>query len=98
MDDIKENLGEKREEELYGYFTGKTGATGLSSGTGGVTLGELWKDLDAEQLNRTCVTIIFNKGRFGGLNFGDLTDTFGDRAYEAVFSYFSPPEQKAGGK
>jgi len=98
MDDIRENLGEKREEELYGYFTSKTGAMGSSPGTGGVTLGELWKGLDAEHLNRTCVTIIFNRGRFGGLNFGDLTDTFGEKAYNEVFSYFSPPENKTSGK
>ena len=97
LDDVREIFGEKRVEELNGYFTGDSAAA-APTGRGGVTLGELWKDLDAEQLNRTCVTVIFNRGRFGGLNFGDLTDTFGDKAYNEVFSYFSPPEQKAGGK
>lgn len=98
MEDITKIFGEKRVAELYGYFTGSSAAKAALPGPGGVTLGELWKGLDAEQLNRTCVTIIFNKGSFGGLNFGDLADTFGDKAYNEVFSYFSPPEKKTGGK
>lgn len=97
MDDITEIFGEKRVRELRGYFTGSPDAA-APPGPGGVTLGELWKGLDAEQLNRTCFTIIFNSGRFGGLNFGDLTDTFGEKAYNDVFSYFSPPKKKTGGK
>ncbi|MDP2864851.1 MAG: hypothetical protein Q8O90_01245, partial [Elusimicrobiota bacterium] len=94
MGDIREIFGEKRVEELYAYFTGSSAAAPLPA-PGGVTLGGLWKGLDSEQLNRSCVTIIFNRGRFGGLNFGDLADIFGDKAYDEVFSYFSPPEKEA---
>ncbi|OGR98349.1 MAG: hypothetical protein A2016_12030 [Elusimicrobia bacterium GWF2_62_30] len=90
MGDIKEVFGEKRAEELYGFFAGKP-AAGAPQAAGGVTLGELWKGLEPEQLNRTCATIEFNGGEFGGLNFGDLTDVFGEKAVEETFSFFSPP-------
>ncbi len=93
MDDIREIFGEKRVEELNILFTGKPAAR---AAPGGKTLGELWKGLDAGQLNRTCATIIFNKGNYGGLNFGELNDALGGKAAEEADSFFMPPEKEAG--
>jgi len=92
MADVREIFGEKRVEDLSVFFTGGPAPRGASPG--GVTLGRLWKGLDQEQLNRTCSTMLFSGGSFGGLNFGDLTDVFGEKAVEETFAFFTPPPKK----
>ena len=92
MADIREILGEKRVEELYALFTGKPAGEAVSR-AGGKTLGELWKGLDAGQLNRTCSTIIFHNGNYGGLNSGELGDALGGKAADEADAFFMPPEK-----
>ncbi|HNW43272.1 MAG TPA: hypothetical protein PKI19_02135 [Elusimicrobiales bacterium] len=91
LDEVREIFGESRVEKLNNYFTG--GAPVKPGLAPGPTLGELWKDLDAGQLNQTCRTISFYKGSFGGLNFGEIEDVYGAKGADEAFAYFMPAEK-----
>lgn len=91
--EIKAALGDAAAERLRAYITGPGGAV-PPAGAEPRTFGELLPGLGRKELARTCETISFSGGRFGGMNFSDIWALPGQRMTGRVMSFFSPPRKK----
>ncbi|MDQ7772524.1 MAG: hypothetical protein RDU13_03255, partial [Elusimicrobiales bacterium] len=93
LEEIKETLGEGAAERLRAYIAGPSAAE-PPAGDEPRTFGELLPGMGKKELARTCETIMFFGGNFGGLNFGDIWGRYDEKKTREVFSFFSPPSPK----
>ena len=90
MVDIEETLGEAAAARLRAYIAGP-GAAEPPAGAKPGTFGGLLPALGKKELVRTCETISFFDGRFGGLNFSYIWALPDESLTDKVMSFFSPP-------
>lgn len=87
MEDVLAVFGQGRAAAINAYLGGKTEPGARPAGK---KLGELWSKLDTEGLNHTCGTINYHNGHFGGFNYRDVADAYGDKGVDEGFAFFTP--------